>query len=90
LLYLDSLISAGVEVNCEKQQTYWLRLHFVEFVVVNLFMILVASISHWRSCPILFGINLFSLFCLMVLLCSFFHLKFRKRPFSTAADHHEC
>ena len=54
-----------------------LRRHFLDFVIANLFMILVASISHRHSCSTLFGIRLFSLFCLMALLCSFYHVKFQ-------------
>jgi len=49
-------------------------------------MMLVASISHRCSCFILFGIGLF---CRMVLLCSFYYLKFRNWPFSTAVGHRE-
>jgi len=69
--------------------TYCLRLYFLNFVIANLLMILVASNSHRHSCSILFGIRLFSLFCLMVLLSSFYHVKLRKLPFSTAVGHHE-
>jgi len=35
--------------------------------------LLVVSISHRRTCSILFGIRLFSFFGLMVLFCSFYH-----------------
>jgi len=65
----DSVVSVCVEVVCQKHQTYCLRLHFQDFATVNLFMILVVSISHGSSFSILFRIRLFSLFCLMVLLC---------------------
>jgi len=47
------------------------------------------SISHRSSCSILLRIMLFSLFCLMVLLYSFYHLKFGKRPFSIAVGNNE-
>jgi len=36
-----------------------------------------------------FRIRLFSLFCLMVFLCSFFNCLFRKIPFFTAGGYHE-
>jgi len=49
-----------------------LGLHFLDFALTNLFMILVVSISHGRSCPVLFRTRLLSLVCHMVLpLCSF-------------------
>jgi len=83
---LDSVVSVSVEVDCQKQQIYSLRLHFPDIAIANLFVILVSPISYRRSCSILFGIRLFSLFRLMVLLCSFYHLKFRNWPFSTAFD----
>ena len=51
-------------------------------------MILVVSISHRNSCFILFRIRSFSLFCLTVHLCSFYHLNFRKWPFSTTVGHY--
>jgi len=54
-----------------------------------LFMILVVSISHRRSCTILFRIRMVSLLCLKVILCSFYHIKFRKWPISTAVGHRE-
>jgi len=41
-------------------------------------VVLVVSIGHIISCSILFGITLSSLFCLTVLLCSVYHLKFKK------------
>ena len=44
-------------------------------------MILVVSISHRSSCPVFFRIRLLSMFWLMVLLGSFYNLKFRKWPF---------
>jgi len=70
-------LSRNVEVECQKQKTYcWL--HFLDCAIANLFMILVLSISRRRSCSVLLKIRLFSLFCLMVLLSSFFHLEFRK------------
>ena len=42
-IYLDSVVSVNVEVNCQKQQTYS-RLPFLDFAIANLFMILVASL----------------------------------------------
>jgi len=65
-----SVASVCVEVDCQKQHTYCLRLLFLAFAIENLIVILVVSISHRSSCSILFGIGLFSLFCLKVLLCS--------------------
>ena len=79
--YVNSVVSVCVEVDCRKQQTYSLRLYFVHFSVANLFMILVVSISHRSSCSVFFRIRLFSMFWLMVILGSFYNLKFRKRPF---------
>jgi len=52
-------------------------------------MILLVSISHRLSCYILFRIRLFSLFCLQLVCCSFYHLKFKKWPFSTAVGYYE-
>ena len=74
-------LSVCVEVDFRKQQTYSLRLYFVHFSIANLFMILVVSISHRSSCPVFFRIRLLSMFWLMVLLGSFYNLKFRKWPF---------
>jgi len=39
----------SVEVDCQKQQTYCLILHCLDFVLADLFMILVVSISHKGS-----------------------------------------
>jgi len=88
--YVNSVVSVCVEVDCRKQQTYSLRLYFVHFSIANLLMILVVSISHRSSCSVFFRIRLFSLFLLMVLLSSFYNLKFRKWPFlSTAFGYYE-
>jgi len=89
LLYLDSIVLVCIEVDYQKQQTYCFRLHCLDFVIENLFVIPVVSISHWSSFSILFRIRIFSLFCLMVLHCSFYHLTFRKWPFSNAVGHNE-
>jgi len=53
-----------------------LKIAFSRFCHNNLFIILVLSILHRRSCSILLIIRLFSLFYLMVLFCSFYHVKF--------------
>ena len=79
--YLCKQCSLDIEVDCRKQQTYSLRLYFVHFAIANLFMILMVSISHRRSCSVFFRIRLFSMFWLMVLIGSFYNLKFRKWPF---------
>jgi len=34
-------LSINGQVDCQKQQTYCLELHFLDFVIANLFMILV-------------------------------------------------
>jgi len=68
--------SINVEFDWQKQQTYCLGLHFLDFSIANLFMRLVVSISHGRSCSLLLTIRLFSLFYLKVVLCSFYHLQF--------------
>jgi len=49
------------------------------------------SLSHGSaSCSMLvFVMRLYSLFCLMVLFCSFDYINLRKLPFSTAVGHHE-
>jgi len=52
-IFTDSVVSGCVEVDCQRQQTYCLRLHFLHFAIANLFMILVASILHRCSCSIL-------------------------------------
>ena len=39
-------LSPNVEVDCQKQQTYCLTEHFLDFSIANLFMILVVYISH--------------------------------------------
>jgi len=38
--------SLSISVDCQKQQTYCLRLHFLDFAVANLFMTLVVPVSH--------------------------------------------
>jgi len=78
ITYVNSVDLVCVEVDCGKQQTYSLRLYFVHFSIANLFMILVVSISHRSSCSVFFRIRPFSMFWLMVLLGSFYNLKFRK------------
>jgi len=47
------VLSINIEVDCEKQQTYYLKLHFLDFAIANLFMVLLVSISHRRSCSTL-------------------------------------
>ena len=44
---------------------------------------------HASCSVVVFVMRLYSLFCVMVLLCSFDHINFRKLPFSTAVGHHE-
>jgi len=51
--------SIKIEVDYQKQQTCCLDL---DFAIANLFMTLVVSISQRRSCSILLGIKLYSLF----------------------------
>jgi len=51
-------------------------------------MILAVPVSHGSSCPILFRMKQFSLFCTMVLFCSFYNPKFKKWSFSTTVGHH--
>jgi len=77
---LQCSLSINVEAYCQKQQTYCLRLYFLDFAIANFFMILVVSISYRTSCfVVFFRIRLFSLFCLMALFkCSFYHLKVYK------------
>jgi len=36
---LDSVVSVNVEVDCQKQQTYCLRLHVLDFAIANLYII---------------------------------------------------
>jgi len=42
--------STSVEVDCQKQEAYCLRLHFLDFSIANLFMVLVVPIKHGSSC----------------------------------------
>ena len=67
-----------------------IRVHFLHFPTVNSILVLVMSIWHTISCSVLFGIRLFSLFCVMVLLYSVYHLKFKKWRFSTAVGCYKC
>jgi len=89
-IFRQCVHSINVEIDCRKQKTYCLRLYFLDFAIANFFMILVVFISHRRPCTIPLRIRIFCLFCLMVFLCSFYHLKFREWPFSSAVGHHEC
>jgi len=54
MLYLNSVVQICVEVDCQEQQTYCLILCFLDFLIANLLMILLVSISHRRSCSITF------------------------------------
>jgi len=74
--YVNSVVSVCVEVDFASSKPT--GLYFVHFSIANLFMILVVSISHRSSCSVFFRIRLFSLVWLMVLLSSFYNLKFRK------------
>ena len=42
-------LSISAEIDCQKQRTHCLRLHFIDFATENLFLILVVSVSRRRS-----------------------------------------
>jgi len=65
---IDSVLSFCVELDCQKQQAHFLRSHFQDFAIANLSVILIVSILHGSLYSMLFGIRLFSLFCIMKLL----------------------
>jgi len=73
---LDSVLSVCVESRLSKAANLGLLLKSVVSgcAIANLSIILVVSISHRNSWSILFTIRLFKLFCLIVLLWSFYHL----------------
>jgi len=60
----DSVVSVCIDVDCQRQQTHCLRLHYQDFAIANLFMIMAVFISHRSSCSMLFRIRSFSLFSL--------------------------
>jgi len=39
-------LSISADADCQKLQTYCLRLHFIDFAIANLFTILIVSMSH--------------------------------------------
>jgi len=64
----DNVVSVCVEVVCQKQQIHYIRLHFQDFYIANLFMILVGANlvtifkkGDWENCSNYRGISLLSI-----------------------------